>query len=326
MPHTATAALNGAATIVKADVETDLNSVLTNGGVVSHASIRTGTQIEARKLEFPFTRCVAGYYVGHRTQVGEHCGAGREIVILGPDAPDLRLANGNMPAWPDDATWRSRTFIDTIDYFPVPLWTHSTSATPTCRLESIAVTVTIIIHDESLTSGGVKQFATDQDIADALIVRVYRVPTQRLRGWRPPPTTSAGVTGRFIWHADPEVDLSLIAEKSGMTARPRRRTFTGNVPVAGYTSGSDNGGPDGTVAALNAEAFQNFQCLAMLSGDTIVQTHTLAPDDMIVVAVSGTDRLMFAGETVFTPSKRTIILPVRGYWVVPVFADVEFCT
>ena len=326
MPHSATAALNGAATLVQADVETDINSVLTYGGAVSEASKRDNARIEASKLEFPFTRCVAGYYVGHRTKTGEHCGAGREIVIIGPDAPDLTLSSGAMPAWPDEASWRSRNFIDVLDYFPTPLWTQATATTPKSRLESLSVTVTVIVTDDSLNdAGGVRQFQTDQDIADALIIRVYRVPAARLRGWRPPPTTSAGVTARFLWRADPEVDLSLIAEKQGMTARPRRQAYADNIPPAGYMAGSDPEGPSGSVVSLSGVAFQNFQCLALLDGAEIVQTHTLAPDDMLVVVVTGTDRLIFGGEATFVPDRRTVILPVRGYWVVPVCADTELC-
>ena len=325
MPHVATAALNGAATIVQADVETDINSALTYGGAVSEASKRDNARIEASKLEFPFTRCVAGYYVGHRTKIGEHCGHGREIVIMGPDAPDLTLSSGAMPARAQETTWRSRNFIDTIDYFPVPLWTHADAVTPKCRLETLAVTVTVIIHDESLRDSTAKQFSTDQDIADALIVRVYRVPAPRLRGYTPPfIDPAAGLLTRDLWQGDPEVDLSRIAEKTGMTARPRRIAYADNVPIAGYLTGSDAAGPTAPAAGSVNYAFPSFQCCALLDGAEIVQTHTLAPDDMIVVAVTGTDRLIFGGNAVYDGAERTIILPVRGYWVVPVFSDVEF--
>lgn len=323
MPHVARAALNGASTIVKADVDADDASIIQNGGALNASSIRPGARFDFQRLEFPFTRQVSSHYYGHRYSISDYSGSGRPIVMTGPRAADLTLSSGDMPANYKEIEHRANNFIDVVDYFPVPSWSNGLAATPLLRLESLAVTVSLIVHDQSLEGDGIKQFATDADVAAALTVNVYRLPSSKLRAYRYPPATAFTLRARYVWQADPSVDLSLVATKAGMIARPRRRANVDNMTGSGYMT-SDTAGP--AFGSLAGEAFANFQALALLDGANIVQSHTLAPDDLLIVSVTGTDRLIYGGEASFKPDHRTIVLPVRGAWSVPVFADVEFCT
>lgn len=313
-------------TVDRALLNADAAEMVTEA-VVRSTNLRNGTKFRAESLEHPEHDLVVSEYCGHKScDWYRGGGQGKPIIFEDDPAPQYGLDLNGQPERTLDNLWASQNFVNTIGCLLVPRWGGFTAATPKMRLQRLSVSVVIAVNDETLedsTASDAKQFENDADVAGALTVRVHRVAYDRLRargieqaypGRPAPPTSFYTMAADFV---SERIEATRLGELTGMIAGPRVRGEAGTIATCGIHSKWDGSG--GGAVLASSVAFRLFQAHALLGPGSLAAHQNLAPGDAILVSITGSDRLINAGEPKFNENKRNTILPVRGHWVVGAF-------
>lgn len=327
MAYTPDTNIGSMTTLDRALLNADAAEMVTEA-VMRSTNVRTGTRFRAADLEHPEHDIVVSEYCGHKsTRWWNGGGQGRPVVFEDDPAPEYDLNSDGQPDNTDDNLWASQNFVNTIGCLLVPKWGGFTAATPKLRLKRLAVSVIVAVNDETLedsTASDAKQFENDADVAGALTVRVHRVAYDKLRAR---PMSQAPVTGRpasplnlyrlAVDIVSEQIEATRVGALTGMVAGPRVRSEVGTIATSGIHSKFD-GSNDGAIIASSVQ-FRLFHAHALMGPGSLSARQNLAPGDALLVSITGSDRLINAGEPKFNAAKRNTILPVRGHWVVGVF-------
>lgn len=313
-------------TVDRALLNADSAEMVTEA-VMRSTNVRTGTRFRSADLEHPEHDLVVNEYCGHKAlQWWNGGGQGRPIVFEDDPAPEYTLNAAGQPDGSNENLWEAQNFVNTIGCLLVPRWGGFTAATPKLRLKRLSVSVIVAVNDETLqeASTSAKQFENDADVAGALTVRVHRVAYDKIRA-RPiaqspitaRPVPPNNVTLAAVDLVSERIEATRVGALTGMIAGPRVRSEVGTIATSGIHPKFD-GSSNGAIIASSVQ-FRLFHAHALLGPGSLSARQNLAPGDALLVSVTGSDRLINAGEPAFNAAKRNTVLPVRGHWVVGVF-------
>jgi hypothetical protein len=299
----------------------DMNDIVTEGRALTEDAINTAGSISFRKAERPWIyACRSGYISIGTSNLAGH---GKPFAIEGERQPPI-----DLDADVSVQLLQSQQFENVVAVIRTPSWTDSSSITPLLRLHSVSVTciprVTYAQRHSDVTadatSGGTQQYADEQEVADDLILRAYRIQTSNIRK-RVLTDDKAGEERIEI--ASTKNELSIVGEKIGMTSRGPRSAANGRAGID-WNLLSDPPLLSGLgVVPGSLDDVWHFQAMGKLTRADLGESPPLREDDSVVISLSGQERLLFASETTYESDKPNSIFPVGGVWWMAFF-EAEF--
>lgn len=300
------------ATLTRTAFNAEVALVVAAATNIVGTQVATGAVIDHNKFEYPRTFVEVPFMWSLRRDPYYNGSAvGKPIVIQDSRSPPTAGAAVDQLVDLTAPAVRHQYFVHTLGHIAVPTFTHATAKTPRIRIVSLSLTTAhFVCNPWPLVSQGIE---SNQQIADALKVQVFRCGTDKLAEKDSGDNTyvtkySFGSTS---------LDLSLVGEKQGMTARDTDAAGTATEQSQFVIGSFTSGGLGFQTLTSSATPQQAFQCLTTLEGESLFQNIPLVEGELVLLALTDDGELLNPVTEPTTENSNNLyssVMPAVGAW------------